>query len=141
MTSFQAESSSSGKEFEDLVISDLLSKGYTICSTNTRLDDTGIEVDYVAEKDGSLEYGEAKGGRQGGKKVPGARRTDNVKKALCNGALLKFKHPDSKFVVYFSAPPKEGSASETMLFTAFEAGYIDEVRYLSYEGQTSRYHG
>jgi hypothetical protein len=123
--------------FEELVIKDLIARGYTICSTNTRLDDVGIEVDYIAKLDEIIEYGEAKGGKEGGGKVPGARRTDNVKKALCNGSLLKFKHPDRKFVVYFSAPPKEKSASETMLFTAFEAGYIDEVRYLPYESETS----
>jgi hypothetical protein len=136
MTCFQSESSSSGKDFEDLVIKDLVSKGYTIVSTNVRLDGVGIEVDYIAEKDNITEYGEAKGGKEGGKKVPGARRTDNVKKALCNGALLKFKFPERKFVVYFSAPPKKGSASEIMLFTASEAGYIDEVRYLSYDNKT-----
>lgn len=141
MTCFQSESSSSGKDFEDLVIRDLVSKGYTVISTNVRLEDVGIEVDYVAEKNGTIEYGEAKGGKPGGKKVPGARRTDNVKKALCNGALLKFKFPERKFVVYFSAPPKPGSASEIMLFTAFEAGYINEVRYLSYDDKTPSNNG
>ena len=79
-----------------------------------------------------VEYGEAKGGRSGGKKRPGAERTDNVKKAICNGALLKFKNPECKYVIYFSAPPKPGSSSDEMIRTALAAGYVDEVRYLNY---------
>ena len=73
---------------------------------------------------------EAKGGRTGEKKRPGAQRTDNVKKALCNGALLKHINSKAYYVVYFSAPPKPNSYSDNMIKTALEAGYIDEVRYL-----------
>ncbi len=73
---------------------------------------------------------EAKGGRSGGKKRPGAQRTDNVKKAVCNGALLKFYKPDAYYVIYFSAKPKENSYSHNMIHTAIQAGYVDEVRFL-----------
>jgi len=127
---FQAESSLVGRDFEKLVEEDLLDKDYNILSTNTKIDDIGINVDYIAESLGLKEYGEAKGGKSGGKKRPGAQRTDNVKKAICNGALLKFKYPHSKYVIYFSAPPKSGSSSEQMLNTAIDAGFVDEVRYL-----------
>jgi len=92
----------------------------------------GINVDYIAEKDGITEYGEDKGGKTGDKKRPGAQRTDNVKKAICNGALLKAKYPDAKYVIYFSAKPKPGNSSDEMIQTAIEVGYVDEVRYLQY---------
>ena len=133
MTSnFQAESTSSGKDFEELVEKDLIARGYNIISTNTRIDDIGVNVDYIAEKDGIIEYGEDKGGKQGKGKRPGAQRTDNVKKAICNGALLKAKDPTSIYVIYFSAPPKKGNSSDQMIETAIKVGYVDEVRYLSH---------
>ena len=130
---FQSESSVVGRDFEKLVEGDLFNKNYKIISTNTKISDIGINVDYIAESSGIKEYGEAKGGKFGGKKRPGAQRTDNVKKAICNGALLKFKYPQSKYVIYFSAPPKSGSSSEEMINTAIKAGFVDEVRYLECE--------
>ena len=130
---FQSESSVVGREFEKLVEDDLFNKNYKIISTNTKISDIGINVDYIAESSGIREYGEAKGGKFGGKKRPGAQRTDNVKKAICNGALLKFKYPQCKYVIYFSAPPKSGSSSEEMINTAIKAGFVDEVRYLECE--------
>lgn len=133
MTNFQAESKKSGNEFEILVVKNLIINGYTIISTNTKIDGIGVNVDYIAEKNGALEYGEAKGGRSGGKKRPGAERTDNVKKAICNGALLKFKNPNARYVIYFSSKPKKGNSSNEMINTAIQAGFVDEVRYLSYE--------
>jgi Holliday junction resolvase-like predicted endonuclease len=130
---FQSESTSSGDEFEKLVNEDLLEKGYTILETNVKISEIGINVDYIAEKDGVIEYGEDKGGKSGGKKRPGAQRTDNVKKAICNGALLKTKYPEAKYVIYFSAKPKEGNSSDEMIKTALSAGFVDEVRYLNYK--------
>lgn len=127
---FQAESTASGSSFEKLVEKDLIDRGYTIISTNTKIDDIGINVDYVAQIRDTIEYGEAKGGWAGKGKRPGAQRTDNVKKAICNGALLKAKDPKSIYVIYFSAIPREGNASDQMLNTAVKAGYVDEIRYL-----------
>ena len=129
---FQAESTASGKDFEDLVEKDLVTRGYKILDTNVRIEGIGINVDYIAEKDGVVEFGEEKGGKEGKGKRPGAQRTDNVKKAICNGALLKAQNPDSVYVIYFSAPPKEGYSSHQMIETAIKAGYVDEVRYLTY---------
>ena len=131
-TNFQSESTASGDEFERIVNEDLVSKGYTILETNVKISGIGVNVDYIAEKDGVKEYGEDKGGKSGGKKRPGSQRTDNVKKAICNGALLKAKYPDAKYVIYFSAEPKEGNSSDEMIKTALASGYVDEVRYLSY---------
>ncbi len=127
---FQSESTASGDEFEHIVIENLLSNGYINIETNVRIPDIGINVDYIAEKDTIREQGESKVGKSGGKKRPGAQRTDNVKKAICNGALLKVKYPDAKYIIYFSARPKEGNSSDEMIKTAIECGYVDEVRYL-----------
>ena len=129
---FQSESTASGSEFEVLVEKNLLDSGYKIISTNSKIDGIGVNVDYIAEKNGPLEYGEAKGGKCGGKKRPGAQRTDNVKKAICNGALLKAKYPSAKYVIYFSSKPKSGNSSDEMIKTALAAGFVDEVRYLEY---------
>jgi hypothetical protein len=133
LVNFQSESTASGDEFEKLVVKDLVSKGYNIISTNKKIPEIGVNVDVIAEKNGVVEYIEDKGGKPGKGKRPGAERTDNVKKAICNGALLKAKHPNVCYVIYFSAKPKPGNSSEEMLNTAIEFGFVDEVRYLSYE--------
>ena len=130
MINFQSESKKSGDEFEDFVEQDLLQRSGVIVGKNYCVKKIGIELDYVADLPTRTEYVEAKGGRSGGKKRPGAQRTDNVKKAVCNGALLKFYKPEAYYVIYFSASPKQDSYSFNMIETALEAGYVDEVRYL-----------
>lgn len=132
MNNFQAESKKTGTEFELLVKCDLTNKGYNLLPKKTKINEIGVDVDYIAEKDGVIEYGEAKGGKTGKKKRPGAKRTDNVKKAICNGALLKWKDPNYRYVVYFSDTPVKGSSSDQMIEAALRANFIDEVRYLSY---------
>ena len=130
-TDFNSSNTRKGREYELLVVEDLIDRGYTIIPINKRIRSIGCSVDYIAEKDGILEYGEAKGGLSA-KVNTGARRTDNVKKAIANGALLKARYPDTKYVVYFSTEPLENSASELMLNAAIEYNIINEVRYLEY---------
>jgi hypothetical protein len=130
MNNFQSESKKSGDEFEYLVEQDLISKGGLVVGKDYCVKEIGIELDYIADLPTRTEYVEAKGGHAGGKKRPGAQRTDNVKKAVCNGALLKFHNPDAYYVIYFSAFPKPNSYSFNMIETAIKAGYVDEVRYL-----------
>ena len=97
---------------------------------NFYVEGTGCEVDFVVGKDNvPLEYVEAKGGQKGFKKRPGAKRTDNVKKAIANAALIKSKHPQIYYVIYFSSMPKSGSYSDEMINTALENKIVDEVRY------------
>lgn len=131
---FQAESSKSGNEFEEAVALEL-SSIYDLDSdevlTKVILDQIGIELDYLVLTDEGIECGEAKGGKPGPGKRPGAQRTDNVKKAICNGALLNVLIPGVKYVIYFSAHAKEGSASDAMLNTALQAGFVSEIRYLN----------
>lgn len=133
MNNFQAESKKSGDEFEDLVQSDIESHG-NVMYKNYVVPNTGVEVDFVAHRINQngirVELIECKGGKAGDKKRPGAERTDNVKKAVANGAILKFMNPDLYYVVYFSAKPKAGSYADHMLEIALDANYIDEIRYL-----------
>lgn len=128
---FQAESKRSGDKFEDLVLADLKRMGIKRIKKHVVLDDIGVEADFAYKSNAKIQvYIEAKGGESGGKKRPGAQRTDNVKKAIANGALIKAQYPLSLFVVYFSELPKKNSSSDKMLTNAIKAGYIDSVRYL-----------
>jgi hypothetical protein len=129
---FQSDSKKSGDEFEDFVLKDLQTRGFSKIDKNIYMPGTGCEVDFIAygERD---EYVESKGGRDDGKKRPGAQRTDNVKKAIANGALIKVKYPDIYYVVYFSAKPITGSYSHEMIEVALFNKIINEVRYLKYE--------
>lgn len=133
MNNFQAESKIAGDEFEDVVEEHLNETG-TVMYKNYPVPETGVEVDFVQMEtihgEVRMVFVEAKGGKPGDKKRPGAERTDNVKKAVANGAILKFVYPDLRYVVYFSARPKDNSYAEYMLGIALDAGYIDEIRYL-----------
>jgi hypothetical protein len=129
---FQSESKRSGDEFEDLVLNDLKERGFSIIKKNVYMPGTGCEVDFVAYgAQWPLEYVEAKGGREEDKKRPGAQRTDNVKKAVANGSLIKARYPEIYYVVYFSAKPITGSYSAEMIETALCFKIIDEVRYIT----------
>lgn len=131
-SSFQSESKKSGDEFENFVLKDLQSRGFSNIDKNIYMPGTGCEVDFIAygERD---EYVESKGGKEDGKKRPGAQRTDNVKKAIANGSLIKLKYPEIYYVVYFSAKPLTGSYSDEMIKLALCNKIINEVRYLRYE--------
>jgi hypothetical protein len=125
---FQSESKRSGDVFESVVKEDLKSRGFKTITENVLMPGTGCEVDFVAD---NKEYVEAKGGKGGAGKRPGAKRTDNVKKAIANAALIKCIYPEIYYVVYFSAKPDPGSYSEQMISTALDFNLIDEVRYIS----------
>ena len=126
---FQSESKKSGDEFEELVYQDLVDRGFGPIDRNYYLVGTGCEVDFRAHHPIRFEYVEAKGGNPGEGKRPGATRTDNVKKAVANGSLIKTIY-DIYYVVYFSAEPEPGSYSDIMINTALKYKIIDEVRYI-----------
>lgn len=135
---FQSESKKSGDEFESLVLNDLKDRGFYIINKNVSIPESGCEVDFLAERGICFgwpywhkEYIEAKGGKRGDGKRPGAQRTDNVKKAIANAALIKAVDPDVYFVVYFSAKPTTGSSSDKMIRTALCYKIINEVRYIT----------
>lgn len=127
---FQAESSTSGDEFESLVYNDLVVRGFTMIQQDVHMIGSGCEVDFIAD---ATEFVECKGGKKGFGKRPGAKRTDNVKKAIANAALIKVHYPEIYYVTYFSSRPKPGSYSEEMITTALDSGIIDEVRYIYYK--------
>ena len=126
---FQSESKRSGDKFEDLVLLDLEARGFNKIDKNVYMPRTGCEVDFVAHGD-RFEYVEYKGGLEGEKKRPGAKRTDNVKKAVANGSIMKKVYEEMYYVVYFSDTPEPGSYSDEMIHIALKYGIIDEVRYL-----------
>lgn len=126
---FQSESKKSGDEFENAVYKDLISRGFDPIEKNYLFDGIGCEVDFRAHSNSGFEYVEAKGGNPGEGKRPGAQRTDNVKKAIANGALIKTSNT-LYYVVYFSAKPEPGSYSDQMINIALKYKIIDEVRYI-----------
>jgi hypothetical protein len=128
-TNFQSESKKSGDDFEALVLQDLISRGFTDIEKNVYMPASGCEVDFLA-KGTKYEYVECKGGKQGDNKRPGAKRTDNVKKAIANGSLMKKIYETMYYVVYFSDTPDKDSYSEQMIDIALKYKIIDEVRYL-----------
>jgi hypothetical protein len=130
ITNFQAESKHSGDLFESQVFEDLGRFGQQNIKKNVVVKDVGCEVDFAYDFRGVQVYVEAKGGLQGEGKRPGAKRTDNVKKAIANAALIKSMYPETQYIVYFSDLPKFGSSSHKMLKTAVRAGFIDSVRYI-----------
>lgn len=131
MNNFQSESKKIGFKFEQLVENHLLESNKTVLYRGFKFKELGIDVDFVADDGEKLEYIEAKGGETGLKKRPGAQRTDSVKKAIANAALLKSVKPDAYFVIYFSAEPKKGNSADKMIETALRCGYVDEVRYIT----------
>jgi len=127
---FQSESKKSGDDFESIVLTDMKRFGYKDIEKNVFIEDVGCEVDFATVHNGQRILVEAKGGKSGGSKRPGAQRTDNVKKAIASGALIKSAHPDYKYVVYFSDLPKHGLSSHKMIKSAILFGHIDQVIYL-----------
>jgi hypothetical protein len=138
MENFQSQSKKSGDAFEELVYADLVSRGFGPIDRNYCFENVGCEVDFRAHSKTTFEYVEAKGGLSGEGKRPGAQRTDNVKKAIANGALIKTSN-DLYYVVYFSAKPETGSYSDNMIKTALKHKIIDEVRYLEPKNNFRQY--
>jgi hypothetical protein len=89
------------------------------------LGEFGVEIDRVATSPGGTTvWFEYKGSIQGSR--PGLLRTDTLKKAIANGALLR-AHADPKpYVVLTSHLPTTG-AGAAMLAAAKELGYFEDV--------------
>jgi len=129
-----------GKKFEMQVYHDLI-KIYPKPNYEIEKDihlDIGIQLDFlVKNEEGTILAVEAKGGDHPTRKDGGAKRTDNVKKALANGCLYKGLFPDSVFAVYFSYEPTPGSDSDKMIQNAIKLKYFDIVKYISPEYENS----
>jgi hypothetical protein len=102
----------------------LESEGFTL-EGSLRLPDLGIEIDRVARtRVRAIVWFEYKGSFRG--RTPGMRRTDTVKKAIANGALLAGLGDHPPFVVLTSDLPERGSA-RSMIDVALELGYLADV--------------
>lgn len=127
-----------GREYENAVIAhEILSNKSEVIGRDVKIPGTGIEIDVILcnpKENGAIKFVQAKGGKPGEGKRPGAQRTDNVKKAIADGAILKSVIPTSWYTVYFSEKPKKGSQSEVMINSALRGGMVDEVLYLGYAG-------
>jgi hypothetical protein len=96
----------------------------------------GVEIDRVAiAPSGATVWFEYKGSVQGSR--PGLLRTDTLKKAVANGALLQRLVERPRYVVLTSHVPASGSGL-AMLETALELQYFDDVICVYDPSQTGR---
>ena len=124
MSLFQSAASLQGRQFADQCDLLLRNSGYEVGS-RVLVTTIGIEIDREAvSPTGRVIWFEYKGSVQGSR--PGLLRTDTLKKAIANGALLKAMEDRPPFVVLTSHLPEAG-AGLAMLQTAVALGYVDDV--------------
>jgi hypothetical protein len=121
---FQSSSSLQGRQFADQCDLLLGACGFRL-GGRVLLPEIGIEIDQEAvAPTGRTIWFEYKGSLQGPR--PGLLRTDTLKKAIANGALLRSLPDRPPFVVLTSHVPTMGSG-RAMLETAKRLGYLDDV--------------
>ena len=119
MNLFQSAASLQGRQFADQCDLLLRNSGYEVGS-RVLVTAIGIEIDREAVSPaGRIIWFEYKGSVQGSR--PGLLRTDTLKKAIANGALLKAREDRPPFVVLTSHLPEAG-AGLAMLETAVALG-------------------
>jgi hypothetical protein len=124
MSLFQSAASLQGRQFADQCDLLLRNSGYEV-GARVLVATIGIEIDREAvSPTGRIIWFEYKGSVQGSR--PGLLRTDTLKKAIANGALLKAMEDRPPFVVLTSHLPEAG-AGLAMLETAIALGYLDDV--------------
>lgn len=122
--SFQAAAGIQGRQFAEQCDTLLVHLGYQLRGRRV-LDDVGVEIDQEAVRpDGTRVWFEYKGSVQGNR--PGLRRTDTLKKAIANGALLA-AHPDAAPYIIVTSHLPEAGAGAAMLRTALRLGYLTDV--------------
>ena len=137
MNLFQAASSLQGRQFAEQCDLLLRNCGFLLGSSRVVLSELGVEVDRAATGPSGREiWFEYKGSVQGPR--PGLMRTDTLKKAIANGALLRsVPDPRPRFVVLASHVPKTGSG-RAMLEAAVRLGYLDDVICVYDPSETTR---
>lgn len=124
MTDFQASAGIQGRQFTDQADQLLKHYGFELQGRHV-FPELGVEVDQTAlSPKGTLVWFEYKGSVQG--KRPGLLRTDTLKKAIANGALLVAHEDRQPYVVITSHLPEQGSAA-AMLRVGLELGYLSDV--------------
>jgi Holliday junction resolvase-like predicted endonuclease len=129
----QAAAGRQGAAFETTVATLLQIEGWTITATKWRHPEFDVEVDIVATHPatGQEWWIECKGSWEGNRQ--GLKRTDTLKKALFNGAMLALADDRKPYMIIASHPPGAGTAGTKWLERA-EGIYVDEVRYLTFTG-------
>ncbi len=121
---FQASAGIQGRQFAEQCDTLLAHLGYELRGRRV-IAEVGVEIDQEAvAPDGTLVWFEYKGSIQGHR--PGLRRTDTLKKAVANGALLRALPDAAPYVVLTSHLPEAGSGA-AMLRAALELGYLSDV--------------
>lgn len=124
MTDFQASAGIQGRQFAEQCDQLLATYGFTL-QGRILLRDIGVEIDRVAVSPrGRTFWFEYKGSVQGIR--PGLLRTDTLKKAVANGALLAALPERHPYVVLTSHLP-EARSGAAMLKTAVDLRYFDDV--------------
>jgi len=135
VATFQSDASRQGRQFAQQCDGLLESNRYVL-EPGLRISDIGVEVDRVAvSPSGTRVWFEYKGSVQG--RRPGLLRTDTLKKAVANGALLGALAEHPPFVVLTSHLPVQGSGLG-MLKTALRLGYFTDVICIYDPAQTHR---
>ncbi len=138
MTDFQSAASKQGLQFAAQCDFLLESSGFKLEDGPLVLEDIGVEIDRVAvSRFGTTVWFEYKGSVQG--KRPGLIRTDTLKKAIANGALVRSIPDHPPLVVLTSHLPSAG-AGLAMLTTARRLGYLDDVICVYQPDQAARLH-
>lgn len=124
MTSFQSSAGVQGRQFAQQCDLLLQQSGFTL-GRSVLLREVGVEIDREAVgPSGRTVWFEYKGSIQGVR--PGLMRTDTVKKAIANGALLRAVPEHPPYVVLTSHLPTSGAAF-AMLGAARRLGYFGDV--------------
>jgi hypothetical protein len=124
MSDFQSAASIQGRQFADQCDLLLRNSGFQL-GPKVQIASIGIEIDREAvTASGRVIWFEYKGSVQGSR--PGLMRTDTLKKAIANGALLRAIEERPPFVVLTSHLPEAGSGF-AMLEQALRLGYLDDV--------------
>jgi hypothetical protein len=133
--SFQASAGIQGRQFAEQCDTLLTHLGFALQGRRV-LSEVGVEIDQEAvSPTGDVVWFEYKGSIQGHR--PGLRRTDTLKKAIANGALLRAVPDAAPYVVITSHLPEAGSGA-AMLRNALELGYLSDVVCLYDPGSTRR---
>ena len=124
MTSFQSAAGEQGRQFAQQCDLLLEQSGFRL-GHPVLLRDVGVEIDREAvSPSGRTVWFEYKGSVQGTR--PGLMRTDTLKKAIANGALLDALQGHPPYVVLTSHLPSAGAAL-AMLEAAQKLEYFHDV--------------
>jgi hypothetical protein len=122
--SFQASAGIQGRQFAEQCDTLLSHYGFELKGRRV-LTEVGVEIDQEAvSPSGTTVWFEYKGSIQGNR--PGLIRTDTLKKAIANGALLRSLSDPAPYVVVTSHLPEAGSGA-AMLDAALRLRYFADV--------------